>query len=73
MRELARAGMGIAALPCVLGDADGGLLRLLGPVPAMETGLWLCTHPGIRKVARIRAVLDFLHASIGRDAARLAG
>jgi DNA-binding transcriptional LysR family regulator len=73
MRELARAGLGIAALPCVLGDADGGLVRLLGPVPAMETGLWLCTHPGIRKVARIRAVLDFLHAAISRDAARLAG
>jgi DNA-binding transcriptional LysR family regulator len=73
MRELARAGMGIAALPCVLGDADGALVRLLGPVPAMETGLWLCTHPGIRKVARIRAVLDFLHASIARDASRLAG
>jgi len=73
MRELARAGLGIAALPCVLGEADGGLVRLLGPVPAMETGLWLCTHPGIRKVARIRAVLDFLHAAISRDAARLAG
>jgi DNA-binding transcriptional LysR family regulator len=73
MREMARAGLGIAALPCVLGDAEGGLVRALGPVPAMETGLWLCTHPGIRKVARIRAVLDFLHVAISRDAARLAG
>jgi hypothetical protein len=35
--------------------------------------LWLCTHPDLRKVARVRAVLDFLHAAIGRDAARLAG
>jgi len=73
MRELARAGLGIAALPCVLGDTEDSLVRLLGPLPAMETGLWLCTHPGIRKVRRIRAVLDFLHAAIVRDAARLAG
>jgi DNA-binding transcriptional LysR family regulator len=73
MRELARAGMGIAALPCVLGEADGSLARVLGPLPAMETGLWLCTHPDLRTVARVRAVLDFLHAAIGRDAARLAG
>ena len=73
MSELARAGLGIAALPCVLGEADDRLVRVLGPVPAMQTGLWLCAHPGVRKVARIRAVLDFLHASIGRDAARLAG
>jgi DNA-binding transcriptional LysR family regulator len=73
MREIARAGLGMAALPCVLGDTDGGLVRVLGPVPAMETGLWLCTHPDLRKVARVRAVLDFLHAAIGRDAARLAG
>jgi DNA-binding transcriptional LysR family regulator len=73
MQAMGRAGMGIVAIPCVLGDADGALVRLLDPVPAMATSLWLCTHPGIRKVARIRALLDHLYASIRRDSARLAG
>lgn len=73
MLAMGRAGMGIVAIPCVLGDAEKGLTRLLAPIPGMATSLWLCTHPAIRKVARIRALLDHLHASIGRDGARLAG
>jgi len=73
MMAMGRAGMGIVAIPCVLGDATQGMIRLLDPVPAMATTLWLCTHPGIRKVARIRALLDWLHASIERDSVRLAG
>jgi DNA-binding transcriptional LysR family regulator len=73
MLALGRAGLGIVAIPCVLGDADGSMVRLFGPVPEMATTLWLCTHPDIRKVARIRALLDYLHASIGRDGPRLAG
>jgi DNA-binding transcriptional LysR family regulator len=73
MLAMGRAGMCIVAIPCVLGDADSSMVRLLNPLPAMATSLWLCTHPGIRKVARIRVLLDALHASIGRDSARLAG
>lgn len=73
MLALGRAGIGIVAIPCVLGDADSRMVRLLDPVPAMATNLWLCTHPDIRKVARIRDVLDYLHASIQRDGKRLAG
>lgn len=73
MLAMARAGLAIAAIPCVLGDSEPKMVRLLAPVAAMETSLWLCTHPGIRKVARIRALLDYLHTSIQRDAARLRG
>jgi len=73
MSAMGRAGIGIVALLCVLGDADEQLVRLLPSVPAMATSLWLCTHPEIRKVARIRALLDALHASIARDGARLLG
>ena len=73
MLAMARAGVGIVAIPCVLGDAEAQLARLLDPVPAMTTHLWLCTHPNIRKVARIRALLDFLFASIAGDSARLMG
>jgi DNA-binding transcriptional LysR family regulator len=73
MLALARAGVGLAALPCVMGDADARVRRALPPPEAMTTQLWLLTHPSIRKVARVRALLDFLFESIGADGARLAG
>lgn len=73
MLGMAQAGLGIAALPCVAGDATPGLVRVIAPPEAMTTNLWLCTHPHIRSVARIRALLDFLHASISAAQARLRG
>ena len=73
MLALAQAGAGVAVLPCALGDGVAGVTRLAPPLEVMATQLWLCTHPDIRKVARIRALLDALHASISTDRARLAG
>lgn len=73
MQGLAQAGAGIAALPCAVGDDDAQLVRLLPPIEAMSTNLWLCTHPSIRKVARVRALLDSLYATMSDDKGRLAG
>lgn len=55
-----RAGIGVAPLPCYLGDVDPTLRRVLAPVPEMEANLWLLTHPDLRRTVRIRVVLDFL-------------
>lgn len=60
MRTLAREGVGVAALPCYLGDADPVLMRIHPPLDEMASALWLLTHPDLRRVARIRACLDFL-------------
>lgn len=62
----ARAGMGLAVLPCFMGDADPGLARVGGVLPGVESGLWLLTHPDLRRVARVRAFLDFMAAEIAR-------
>ena len=64
----ARAGMGVAALPCYLGDADPDLRRIGEPCDELAVPLWLLTHPDLRRVARVRAVLDFL----GRPSRRTA-
>lgn len=56
----ARAGLGIAPLPCLLGDPDPVLVRLTAPMPEMATSLWLITHPDLQRTARIRVVLDTL-------------
>jgi hypothetical protein len=33
----------------------------------MEGSLWLLTHPDLRKVARIRTVLDFMADALSRQ------
>jgi DNA-binding transcriptional LysR family regulator len=60
LQAAARTGLGVAALPCYLGDPDPGLRRVHPPLEAMEVSLWLLTHPDLQRVARIRTVLDLL-------------
>jgi DNA-binding transcriptional LysR family regulator len=64
--DAARAGMGVAALPCYLGDADAGLRRVGEPVEQLAVPLWLLTHPDLRRATRIRTVLDFLARQIAQ-------
>ncbi|GGY04986.1 LysR family transcriptional regulator [Litchfieldella qijiaojingensis] len=59
-----RDGMGLAVLPCYLADADHALARLTDPIPELATDLWLLTHPDLRHVARIRALLDFVTEAV---------
>lgn len=58
------AGIGIGHLPCFVGDAHSGLVRLKPPEPAYAADLWLLTHPDLRAAPRVRTLLDFLAAEI---------
>ncbi len=69
----AREGLGYALLPCFLGDGDAGLVRVLDPVADLDSGLWLLTHPDLRRTPRIRALLDFLGDSLTQERPRLEG
>jgi DNA-binding transcriptional LysR family regulator len=73
LRAAARAGIGVAAMPCYLGDPDPGLKRLAPPLPDMEVSMWLLTHPDLRRVARVRSVLDIVAATIARQRALIEG
>lgn len=57
--EAVAAGIGLALLPCFIGDSMPGLARLCEPIPEIEGELWLLTHPDLRNTARVRAFLDF--------------
>ncbi|MCC2663588.1 MAG: hypothetical protein K0S35_1510 [Geminicoccaceae bacterium] len=37
-----------------------GLRHALPPAPALASELWLLTHPGLRRSARVRALMDSL-------------
>lgn len=62
--QAARAGVGAALLPCFLGDADPGLIRLAAdPLPAPRP-LWMSVHADVRRSPMVRAVMDHLVAVI---------
>jgi DNA-binding transcriptional LysR family regulator len=63
----ARAGLGVALLPCFLAEGAGGLARVRAEVRTRE--IWLAVHGELRRSARVRAGLEFLAEAL-RDAAR---
>lgn len=71
--EACKSEMGIAMLPCFIGDKTEGLHRL-GPVelPA-RFDLWLLRHADLRANARARHLSDFLAKRIKRYLPQLAG
>lgn len=66
LQVAARAGMGIAPLPCYLGDRDAALVRVKGPLTEMASTLWILMHPDLRRVARVRAFVDFIVPQLDR-------
>lgn len=60
MTTLAVAGVGMACLPRVIGDATPSLARLATTAPLPERQLWLGVHRQARSLPRVRAVSRFL-------------
>jgi DNA-binding transcriptional LysR family regulator len=60
MVDAVRAGFGAGMLLCPLADRHPDLVRLEPPDPALDTQVWVLTHPELRNVARVRAVASFL-------------
>ncbi|WP_245427016.1 LysR family transcriptional regulator [Mesorhizobium sp. YM1C-6-2] len=69
----AKAGLGLAPLPCGLADLEPDLTRI-APLPDEFTlDLWLLTHEDLRQTGRIRAFLDFLAEELAKEAPLLEG
>jgi DNA-binding transcriptional LysR family regulator len=62
----AKAGIGLAVLPCYLADAEPDLRRVLPPIPALTRELWLITHEDLRTTARVRAFFDLVGDALQR-------
>jgi len=74
LREAARAGLGLALLPCFLGDSVVELRRATrDPLPEPRSEVWLLTHEDLKRTARIRAVMDFLAQGLASQRALLEG
>lgn len=67
--DLALAGVGRAVLPCFVGDARPGLIRVTEPIAELTHDQWLVTHhedrfaPPVRQTfERVAAILSMLHS-----------
>jgi DNA-binding transcriptional LysR family regulator len=72
LAKAAEAGLGVAMLPCYLGESVG-LTRIRDPLDEVTTDLWLLSHADLRKTARIRALIEFLSETLTEKKALIEG
>jgi DNA-binding transcriptional LysR family regulator len=62
-----RVGVGVAGLPCFLGDRDRDLVRIYEDAPYFARDIWLVVHRDLRKTPAVRAVMDFATVVISEN------
>lgn len=68
-----RQGLGIATLPCFVGDADPHLQRVPGADLHIYGTLWILTQGETRKTKRVRLFTEFISKRIAAYGQRLVG
>jgi DNA-binding transcriptional LysR family regulator len=70
----AKAGIGLAALPCYLGDPESELARALpDPIPELAGELWIVTHVDLRRTARVQAFFELVGGGLAAQRALFEG
>ena len=57
------AGAGVAGLPCFLGDAHAGLVKLEQDAKGFSRDIWLVTHRDLKRSHLVRTVMTYLAES----------
>ena len=60
MHALAKAGAGLAVLPCYMGESTRELRRLSDPLEGESVDLWLHVNQDTQQMARVRIVMEYL-------------
>lgn len=55
-----KSGIGLAPLPLIVGENESELVRLLGPLPDLNTQFYLLMHRDMKRTPRVRAFFDFI-------------
>jgi len=66
LRDAVAHGIGLAVLPCFLGDADRRLARVGEPLEGLAADLWLLSHPDLRRTERIRVFSEAMREGLAR-------
>jgi DNA-binding transcriptional LysR family regulator len=69
----ARAGLGLAVLPCFMAEFEPTLQHVPSDADAIAQEFWLAIHTDLAGSARVRAVADFLSELVHRHAASFEG
>ena len=64
--EAAREGLGLTLLPCFLGEAEPGVVRVPGTATLDGKSIWLLHHRDLGRTARVRTLIDHLAPAIRR-------
>ncbi len=68
-----RNGLGIARMPCFMGDFDSSIRRLDLDMPLSPWGVWILSHVDLRSTARVRVARDYLADIIEAERAFILG
>lgn len=71
--RMASEGVGLACLPCIMGDKSEDLQRVTGPEIVGALELWLLARTDMTQLTHIRASMDFIIAHFQSLRAQLAG
>jgi molybdate transport repressor ModE-like protein len=72
-RQACADDLGLAVLPCFLGDTHRALKRVTSPLADCKAELWLLRHPDLRETARVKAVTHVVRQELGKRSSLLAG
>jgi DNA-binding transcriptional LysR family regulator len=55
-----RSGVGMAAIPMIVGEEESDLVQLFGPIPNLPSDIYLLMHEDMKRTPRVRAFFDFI-------------
>lgn len=65
--------LGLAYLPCFMGEGTGKLQKVNIEINHQSTDLWMMTHKDLENAARVKALFNFIQEAMRSDFNRLAG
>ena len=73
MAVATKNGLGIAKMPCFIGDTEPTLRRLDLDIELSKWGVWMLNHVDLRATARVRACKEYLEDILERKRAVIQG
>ncbi len=68
-----QTGLGIAVLPCYIGDQLPGVVSIMAIEDGLPLDIWLVAHRSRKRDPNVRAFFDFFATALLRDAAMFQG